>query len=158
MENILKKLIRRFSMACKQFEITGKCNLSCRACYNKYLMESLGDIEIKSVLKHVSAGDIVYLGGGEPMIHPGIQKLVEKLVNIPTEVVIATNAILYKKMPQQAQIQISVWTLNPSLFNQILGGTGRQLRKVKKNIGLYSRKNIIYSKNKQPVERYYLKC
>ena len=145
-------------MACKQFEITGKCNLSCRACYNKDLMESLGDIEIKSVLKHVFAGDVVYLGGGEPMIHPGIQELVEKLVNIPTEVVIATNAILYKKMPQQAQIQISVWTLNPSLFNQILGGTGRQLRKVKKNIGLYSRKNIIYSKNKQPVERYYLKC
>jgi len=124
-------------MTTKQFEITGKCNLHCETCFNWELMKQLKNIEVENVLKKVSEGDVVYIGGGEPMSHPKVQELVEKLVEIPSEAVITTNGTIYKKMPKQAQIQISVWTLNLGLYNKIQRRTEKQLDKLKENISKY---------------------
>src|SRR3989338_3451684 len=124
-------------MTTKQFEITGKCNLHCETCFNWELMKQLKNIEVENVLKKVSEGDVVYIGGGEPMSHPKVQELVEKLVEIPSEAVITTNGTIYKKMPKHAQIQISVWTLNLGLYNKIQRRTEKQLDKLKENISKY---------------------
>jgi len=124
-------------MAYKQFEITGKCNLNCETCFNQDLIKHLKDIEIENVLKKVSKGDVVYIGGGEPMIYLRIEELAKRLVEVPAEVVISTNGTIYRRMPKQAQIQVSVWTLNPELYKKILRGTERQLMEVKENILKY---------------------
>ena len=124
-------------MRTKKFEITGKCNLSCEACYNKNMLKSLRDIDIKDILERISEGNTVYIGGGEPMIHPKIQEITQRLVEIPTEVVISTNGIIYKKMPLETQIQISVWTLNQRLYKEILNGTERQFLESDENTGRY---------------------
>ena len=126
-------------MAYKQFEITGKCNLRCEPCYNAELMKSLVDSNLDAILSKVSPGDTVYIGGGEPMLHPEIQQLAQRLTTIPSEVVIATNGTLYKPMPREVQIQVSVWTLNPVLYTEILGGNEKLLTKTRQTIRQYLR-------------------
>ncbi|MEM4325925.1 MAG: radical SAM protein [Candidatus Pacearchaeota archaeon] len=124
-------------MAYKQFEITGKCNLGCEVCYNKELMKYFKNIEVGAVLQNVSRGDVVYLGGGEPMLHKNIEEIVQGIIDIGAEVVISTNGTIYKKIPKEAQIQVSLWTLEPNLYKKILNGTGRQLENVLNNVKRY---------------------
>lgn len=100
-------------------------------------MESFKDVPVESILSQVSQDDVVYLGGGEPMLHLQIERLVEKLIEIPSRVVVSTNGIIYRKMPQETQLQISVWTLNPELYKEITKGSEKQLEKVRGNIRRY---------------------
>ena len=90
----------------KKFEITQKCNLKCEVCYNKNLMKRLKEISVENILKNVSPNDVVFIGGGEPMLHPNIKEISNKLINFPTEVVISTNGLIYKEIPKQIQMQI----------------------------------------------------
>jgi len=146
-------------MTDKKFEITGKCNLNCEACYNKKMLEKLQDIPVENLLKNIKRTDVIYIGGGEPMLYPQIQELSEKLFNISQEIVISTNGIIYKPILKEIQIQASLWTLNPELYNTLLGGTKKQFKSSMKNINQYINNGNpvllnmpVYSKNINEIE------
>ncbi|MEA3378363.1 MAG: radical SAM protein [Nanoarchaeota archaeon] len=124
-------------MNVKKFVLTGKCNLKCEACFNKNFMKNLKDISLEEILFNVQPGDDVYLSGGEPMLYPLIADLSKKLLDVPVEVVISTNGIIYRKISKGVQMQVSLWTTDYHLYHKITKGTKKQLEKVKENIPKY---------------------
>src|SRR3989344_3653977 len=119
-------------MAIKKFDLTGKCNLRCEACFNLDFMKVLKDIPVQNVLSNTQPRDVVYLGGGEPLLHHGLGELTESLLKLPSDVVISTNATMYRGLPKDAQIQASFWAMDPCLYNRITGGNN--FRVAKENI------------------------
>ena len=71
------------------------------------------------------------------MMYQGIESLVENLIEIPSDVVISTNGVLYKEVSPKAQVQISMWTLNSEKYSSITKGKRKGLEIVKSNIEKY---------------------
>jgi len=108
-------------MTRKKFEITSECNLRCEACYNSGF--DFAQSQIEFILQKVNPGDKVYIGGGEPMMHPEISELSQRLIDVPTEVLISTNGTIYKQIPKEVGMQVSMWTLDPNNYQKITNGT-----------------------------------
>jgi len=124
-------------MRIKKFDLTGKCSLQCEPCFNQDFMKDLKEISIESVLSNTNPNDIVYLSGGEPMAYSKLEELTKELLKLPSEIVISTNGINYRKLPKEIQMQVSIWTLNEDLYSEITKGNKNNLEKIKKNIGKF---------------------
>jgi GTP 3',8-cyclase len=73
------------------------------------------------------------LTGGEPLVHPQVVEIVRQIANLPqvTDLSLTTNAFLLAGMAQDLydaglhRINISLDSLQPEVFDQIIGNRGR---------------------------------
>lgn len=80
-------------------EITRSCNLECRHCYlaaGEPGAHELSLEELETVIRQVkdASGVSVSIGGGEPLLHPHWQRLVEYALSLDLLVAIGTNGTL----------------------------------------------------------------
>lgn len=111
------RLWRTYSLLCKpiliDIQLADHCNLNCKGC-NHYapiadpkfcdtdkVIENLSKLRQKGILRFV---DIINLLGGEPLLNPDINNIIEKagkiLKNGKTRLRIMTNGVLLPKMSE----------------------------------------------------------
>ena len=131
-------------------EPTNLCNLNCLTCVRNSWEEKSGfmsDEVFGSILKGIAEFDpvpSVFIGGfGEPLMHPGIVDMVEKLHATNARVEIITNGTLLTKEMSEALIQAGISTLwvsidgaRPESYADIR--LGAELDNVIKNITYFS--------------------
>ncbi len=76
-------------------EITRRCNLDCDYCYQDNDPHSDKEIsqiekEVKTILR-LRKCDTVFVSGGEPLLHPQIEEIVEMISSYHVKVVMVTN-------------------------------------------------------------------
>lgn len=80
-------------------EVTDKCNLNCKHCYGGFAIENKNFVKIDKVFRIIDQAEKlgVYefdLTGGEPLMYPQLEQLLEKLYNAGMLVSIFTNLVL----------------------------------------------------------------
>ena len=126
-----------------RISLIDKCNFRCQYCMPEgselnYVLnqELLTNAEILSLVRDVfiPLGFTKFrLTGGEPLLRPGVVELVRDLAQLPHTVDLAmtTNGFLLAKMAQPLydaglkRINISLDSLNPDTFDQIVGNRGK---------------------------------
>ena len=128
-----------------RISLIDRCNFRCQYCMPQgaelyYLLkqELLTDDEVLTLIQEVfiPVGFRKFrLTGGEPLLRPGVVNLVKEIASLPDteDLAMTTNAFLLEKMAQDLydaglrRINISLDSLNPETFNQIIGNRGRSL-------------------------------
>ena len=128
-----------------RISLIDRCNFRCQYCMPQgaelnYLLrqELLTDDELLTLIQEVfmpSGFRKFRLTGGEPLLRPGVVNLVREIASLPDteDLAMTTNAFLLEKMAQDLydaglrRINISLDSLNPETFNQIIGNRGRSL-------------------------------
>ena len=82
-------------------EITRRCNLNCDYCYQKNRAHSDKDVtevetELKTILR-LRKCDTVFISGGEPLIHPQLEKIVRMVSSYKVKPVVVTNGHILNK-------------------------------------------------------------
>lgn len=126
-----------------RISLIDKCNFRCQYCMPEgsklsYLLnpELLTNREILSLLRDVfiPLGFTKFrLTGGEPLLRPGLVDLVKEITNLDAteDLALTTNAFLLENLAQPLydaglrRINISLDSLNPETFDQIIGNRGR---------------------------------
>lgn len=84
-------------------DLTNGCNLNCSWCIDKYARYGK-EIPTKKMLdlleefKGMGILSVVYFGGGEPLMHSGIEKILRKTKELGIDYAINTNGILLDKV------------------------------------------------------------
>lgn len=90
----------RAGLPCTFIRLFG-CNLKCSYCDSRYACEGDGyrEMSIPQIIKEVDEYGVpnVTVTGGEPLIHPGIVKLLEQLLNLGYDVNVETNGSQFPK-------------------------------------------------------------
>jgi len=130
------------------------CNLRCPTCCyvlkNKDVFKGGGFIKIKdfkSVIdKYAKKIEGVGLGGGEPLLHPELEKLVEIVKSNGLQASISTNGILIKKkidiLKSFDSINVSMDGYNYETFRRFRGGTKEQFDEILDGFSLLQKNNI----------------
>jgi MoaA/NifB/PqqE/SkfB family radical SAM enzyme len=95
------------SLARITFELTSRCNLSCRHCLrNRSLENDLAPELVEKVLKQLKPYGISKVGftGGEPLIHPQFKEVMQRSVELGFSIAFVTNGI---KLPAFADFLAS---------------------------------------------------
>ena len=126
-----------------RISLIDKCNFRCQYCMPEgseldYVLnqELLTNAEILSLVRDVfiPLGFTKFrLTGGEPLLRPGVVELVRDLAQLPQteDLAMTTNGFLLAKMAQPLydaglkRINISLDSLNPDTFDQIVGNRGK---------------------------------
>jgi molybdenum cofactor biosynthesis enzyme MoaA len=85
-----------------RIEITGKCNLLCKYCYNEKFNSSKvssNELSFKEIKKLIEEGmalgiNNVLLIGGEPLLHPEIIKILDYIKNKKLSLSITSNGTI----------------------------------------------------------------
>ncbi len=117
--------------------ITDRCNLRCRYCRPQQEFQWLPQASILSLEEiYILCSSFVELGvakiritGGEPLVRRGVVELAGKIASLPglQELCLTTNGLLLKEMARGllsagiTHLNVSLDTLNPSLFEEITG-------------------------------------
>lgn len=126
-----------------RISLIDRCNFRCQYCMPEgaeldYILKQqlLTDEELLTLLQFV----FIPLGftrfrltGGEPLLRPRVAQLVEKIANLPQteDISMTTNGFLLAPMAQNLydaglrRINISLDSLDPDTFEQIIGNHGR---------------------------------
>ena len=126
-----------------RISLIDKCNFRCQYCMPEgseldYLLqqELLTNQEIITLIQEIfiPLGFTKFrLTGGEPLLRPGLVELVEEIANLPQteDLAMTTNGFWLAKMARSLydaglrRINISLDSLNPETFDQIIGNRGR---------------------------------
>ncbi|OLP17508.1 cyclic pyranopterin phosphate synthase MoaA [Leptolyngbya sp. 'hensonii'] len=126
-----------------RISLIDRCNFRCQYCMPEgselsYVLQQdwLTHDELLTLLREVfiPVGFTRFrLTGGEPLLRPGIVKLVEAIAHLPEtrDLALTTNAYLLAHLAQDLydsglrRINISLDSLNPQTFEQIVGGRMR---------------------------------
>ena len=143
MEPIYKNIKERFLF----LYITGACSLRCKHCYlgNKKLNQAqkLSVVEIESILdyfKVTSGHDKLYLIGGEPTMHPQLDKIINMGINKGYSITISTNGLFEKKLfkiltpGKIVSLNISLDSWVPEEFQEIRSASQKDFYKIIDNI------------------------
>lgn len=81
------------------FEITSKCNLECKHCYNNSCSSSftsLNIVDFKSIIKELNKSEIytITISGGEPLLHNNFWEMLSFLKKFNFRICINTNGLL----------------------------------------------------------------
>lgn len=84
-------------------DLTNSCNLGCPWCIDKYArfgkeIPTKRMLDLLDEFKKMGILSIVYFGGGEPLIHPGINEVLEKTAKLGIDYAINTNGIALDKV------------------------------------------------------------
>lgn len=79
-------------------DLTNNCNLNCPWCIDKYArfgkeIPTQRMLDLLDEFKKMGVLSIVYFGGGEPLIHPGIDKILKKTSKLGIDYAVNTNGI-----------------------------------------------------------------
>ena len=83
-------------------DITSNCNLNCPYCIDRYALRR-GELPTERLLmlldelKEVGIRSIVYFGGGEPLVHPGVSQVLLKTRQLDIDLAVNTNGVLLEK-------------------------------------------------------------
>ena len=118
-----------------RISVTDRCNLRCIYCMPAESVsvlpqeELLSDAEIVTAVTAAVAVGInkIRLTGGEPLLRPGLPRLIEKILNIRgvDEVALTTNGLLLQKYAADlkqaglSRVNISLDSLQPERFHRI---------------------------------------
>ncbi|WP_040484231.1 GTP 3',8-cyclase MoaA [Lyngbya aestuarii] len=126
-----------------RISLIDRCNFRCQYCMPEgaemdYILQQnlLTNDELLTLLREVfiPVGFTRFrLTGGEPLLRPGVVNLVEEISAFPEtqDLAMTTNAFLLANMAQPLydaglrRINISLDSLDPDTFNQIIGNRGR---------------------------------
>ncbi|MEL7037155.1 MAG: GTP 3',8-cyclase MoaA [Cyanobacteria bacterium J06592_8] len=126
-----------------RISLIDRCNFRCQYCMPEgaeidYILQQnlLTNDELLTLLREVfiPVGFTRFrLTGGEPLLRPGVVELVDKIAAFPEtkDLALTTNAFLLAGMAQSLynaglrRINISLDSLDPDIFNQIIGNRGR---------------------------------
>ncbi|MGF1492004.1 MAG: GTP 3',8-cyclase MoaA [Microcoleaceae cyanobacterium] len=126
-----------------RISLIDRCNFRCQYCMPEgmeldYVLQQqlLSFDELLTLLQEVfiPLGFTKFrLTGGEPLLRPGVVDLVQSIVALPQtqDLSLSTNAFLLENMAQDLydaglrRINISLDSLDPEIFNQIVGNRGR---------------------------------
>jgi radical SAM protein with 4Fe4S-binding SPASM domain len=135
------------------FKLTYLCNLNCIMCgqgkYYKKFSYKNDYVSIEKILNQVEAFDFekVYLWGGEPLLYPNFDKLLENLKN--KNVFITTNGLLLNKYAQDIiKNRVTELTISLDGFEEIhekIRGVNDIYKKILKNIQII---NSVKKENK----------
>lgn len=97
-EKLNKKDYSSFPIA-TLVDLTSSCNLNCPYCIDRYArigskIPTKRMLELLDELKVLGVKSIVYFGGGEPLMHPGIERILERTRELGIDCAINTNGIL----------------------------------------------------------------
>ncbi|MFO1264409.1 MAG: radical SAM protein [Rhodoferax sp.] len=121
-----------------ELDPTSRCNLACPDCISGDLLnkeEIPSDRLIKLSDEIIDAGvrGVILIGGGEPMMHPAIEKVIQKLGEAGVKIGITTNGLFLKKyLDVTAQfaswVRVSMDAGSSETFNRIRpSSTGKSL-------------------------------
>ncbi len=84
-------------------DLTNSCNLNCPWCIDKYArfgkeIPTKRMLDLLDEFKSMGILSIVYFGGGEPLIHPGINEILTKTAKLEIDYAINTNGIVLDKV------------------------------------------------------------
>lgn len=135
-KNTIKEIHMKYPLDDAQIEITNRCNLSCKHCFNNsgspHPNEMTTDV-VLSVIDELSSMGArqVTLTGGEPFLHPDIYAIIEHARKAPMSVDIFTNGTLItqdiiEKISKSGvrRFNISVDSINPSIHDEFRGKKG----------------------------------
>ena len=138
--------------------IVDSCNLRCPNCFyllensNRFFNSHLSAEKFEEILKKYnkkSKAEIMFLTGGEPLIHPEFGKLVKiskKYNMIPRAV---SNGILIMNNPSSLMdldyINISMDSYDYDTFKKFRGGTKRQFDRILEGLNFLKESNINFS-------------
>ncbi len=126
-----------------RISLIDRCNFRCQYCMPEgaeidYILQQnlLTNEELLTLLQDVfiPVGFTRFrLTGGEPLLRPGVVEIIRNIVAFPQtqDLAMTTNAFLLAKMAEDLynaglrRINISLDSLDPDIFNQIIGQRGR---------------------------------
>ena len=126
-----------------RISLIDRCNFRCQYCLPEgeeldYVLQKdlLTQDELLILLKEVfiPVGFRKFrLTGGEPLLRPGVVSLVKAIADLPEteDLSLTTNGFLLNELAQDLydaglhRINISLDSLDPDIFNQIIGNRGR---------------------------------
>ncbi len=103
-----------------QIDITYRCNLSCNTCFLRrqdHPMSGADDMSLEDlhrILKKAEGAVAVLLGGGEPLLHPDIGRMIRIIVNRGFYCALSTNGLLLSERGEEI-VQAGLHSANVSL-------------------------------------------
>lgn len=115
-------------------EITGKCNLKCKFCYNDSTSESKQVIEYSKMKEIIDKlvflkANSLSLSGGEPLLHPNFNEIVKYAYEKGLIVTLTTNGVFLRHLSEDvlkmiSNIQISLDGSTSEIHDSIRGLKG----------------------------------
>ncbi len=130
---INKKVDNSYSFPFKLFlDITDYCQLDCRHCLNNHHnSENKLDIKkIEKIIKECRDHGLFYvkLGGGEPLTHPNILKIIKEFSESGIYVSLSTNSLLINdslsNFLKKYNVKVSISLEGPKEINDLIRGVG----------------------------------
>lgn len=134
--------------------IVTTCNLRCPYCLyilkNSDVFKGGGFIKVDDfraiINKYAKGIDVVFLGGGEPLLHPEFGTLVEIVKSKGISAKVSTNGILINKRIDDLKsldfINVSLDSYDYESFKLLRGGTQKQFDKILEGLSLLRKNNI----------------
>ena len=134
--------------------ITSKCNLRCPTCV--YLLQDPGYFTNKGfmaikdyknmLLKYQQHIDVLSLGGGEPLMHPHLEELIDFTLSLNISVGFATNGILIKNNLDICKkvngFRISLDAYDSATYRKNRGGTNKEWNDILDGVQLLKENDI----------------
>lgn len=138
--------------------ITDNCNLRCPSCLfllenDKRFFSSNITIEkfnqILDKYNNQKKAQTIFLTGGEPLLHPNIEELINICLDYNLKPKISTNGILLKNNVQLLKkieyINVSVDSYDEDSFKKYRGGSSTQFNMIKEGVKALKENNINFS-------------
>lgn len=126
--------VRQFRPLITNFYLTKKCNLKCRYCYPPGLEPDLETAKVLFLLDKIRPyNPAINFTGGEPLLYPGIQSLLQRAKTLRFyPIILSTNGLFMHKVinaiPYLDHLVISLDSLNTEVNDLISGVKGTTKR------------------------------
>jgi MoaA/NifB/PqqE/SkfB family radical SAM enzyme len=135
--------------------IVDSCNLRCPNCLfilenpNKFFNSHLTSEQFEDTLKKYNkdmTAEVMFLSGGEPLIHPEFEKLVKISRKYKMSPKVSTNGILIMNNPEALldldYVNVSMDSYDYDTFKKYRGGTKRQFDRILEGLNFLSENKI----------------
>src|SRR3989339_112316 len=112
-----------------QISLTNRCCAKCYYCYVENSNKFKVDIDTEKLFKvleeakEMGVKAIEITGGGEPLVHPDVWKIISKINELGLDLGLITNGIMLdpEKLGKATWVRISLDSFNPATYKKIKG-------------------------------------